>query len=609
MATFDPKQFLKTLPHRPGVYQMLNEKGDTIYVGKARDLKKRVSTYFQKKDAGSKTSAMVAKIAKIITTVTPSENEALLLESNLIKQLHPRYNVLLRDDKSYPYIILSQDTDYPRLDFYRGSKRQKGRYFGPFPSVAAVRDTLNQLQKIFKLRQCRDSFFANRTRPCLQYQIQRCTAPCVKYITPEDYAKDVDHTVMFLQGKSQSILTALTKQMKEASESTDYELAAHYRDQISSLRRIQQEQNVLGQKGDVDVIALVQDDYKNVSCISLLCIRNGQVLGQKSFFPKVPKGEGDSDIMASFIAQFYLIGSRQQAIPKELILSSDIDDATWLENALSEAAESKVSLSTHVRSQRAQWLKIAMMNAKQTLQSHLDEQNHYYQRFEALRRAFSLDTLPVRLECFDVSHTMGEATVASCVVFDEKGPRTSDYRRFNIKDIQSGDDYAAMRQALQRRYTRLKKGEGLLPDILFIDGGKGQLTQAQQILEELQVSGLLVIGIAKGPERKPGMETLFIMGQNRPIHLAPDAPALHLIQHIRDEAHRFAITGHRAKRDKQRQTSTLENIPGVGAVKRRELLQHFGGLQAVKRASIDELAKVPGISHALASQIYDILHA
>ena len=605
---FDPKAFVKSLTGKPGVYRMLDAEGTVIYVGKASNLKKRVSSYFQKNISSPKTRVMVSRICDIEVTVTHTENEALLLENNLIKSLKPRYNVLFRDDKSYPYIYLSEQT-FPRLSFHRGAQRAKGRYFGPYPSSGAVRETLNLLQKLFSVRQCEDSFFNNRSRACLQYQIKRCTAPCVGLVEPEQYQADVRHAVMFLEGKSSEVIDDLVRRMEQAAADLEYEQAARFRDQIASLRRVQEKQYISAESGDLDVIAAAVE--RGVGCVQVFTIRGGQNLGNRTYYPKMEAGQLETEdvthLLDSFLPQYYLRAGRP--IPSEILLSHAASEPELLEQVLSEQSGHKVALSYRLRSQRARWVKMALQNARQALRTRLNSQSSLLQRFEALQEALNLDEMPRRLECFDISHTMGEATVASCVVFDTNGPLKADYRRFNIKDITPGDDYAAMHQALSRRYRRLKEGEGKLPDILLIDGGKGQVSQAEEVLTELQVSGVVLLGIAKGPDRKPGLETLYLSEQKTEIILPADSRALHLIQHIRDEAHRFAITGHRQRRQRSRTTSPLEAIPGLGPKRRQLLLKQFGGLQEVARAGVEDLARVNGISPKLAQQIYDTFHA
>lgn len=605
---FEPKAFLKTLPGKPGVYRMQDAEGTVIYVGKASNLKKRVASYFQKNLSSPKTRVLVSRICNIEVTVTHTENEALLLENNLIKSLKPRYNVLYRDDKSYPYIYLSEQP-FPRLGFHRGAQRAKGRYFGPYPSSGAVRETLSLLQKLFPIRQCEDNFYSNRSRPCLQYQIKRCTAPCVGLVDSEQYQEDVRHAVMFLEGKSTEVIDELVRRMEQAAEDLEYELAARYRDQIASLRRVQEKQYISAESGDLDVVAAAVE--RGLGCVQVFTIRGGRNLGNRTYYPKVEAGPLETDdatlLLDSFLPQYYLRAGRP--VPTEILLSHAVSEPQLLEHVLSEESGHKVTLSHRLRSQRARWVKMALQNALQALNARLNSQSSLLQRFETLQEALNLDEMPKRLECFDISHTMGEATVASCVVFDTNGPLKADYRRFNIKDITPGDDYAAMHQALSRRYRRLKEGEGKLPDILLIDGGKGQVSQAVDVMTELQIGGVLLLGVAKGPERKPGLETLYLSGQKTEIILPADSMALHLIQHVRDEAHRFAITGHRQRRQRSRTTSTLETIPGLGPKRRQRLLKQFGGLQEVARAGVEDLARVNGISPKLAQQIYDTFHA
>lgn len=601
---FNPNTVLKHLPNNPGIYQMYNALNEVLYVGKAKNLKKRVSSYFRGKQS-LRIASLVNQIHHIETIITRTENEALLLESNLIKKLHPPFNILLRDDKSYPYLVLSEYQEYPRLNLYRGPKIGKNRYFGPYPSTSAVRETLNLLQKLFRLRSCEDTFFRNRTRPCLQYQIRRCTAPCVGFVNQEDYRQDVKRAVMFLEGKSQEIIEDLARQMEQASNDMEYEQAAHYRDLIASLRQVQQQQVITTEGGDVDVVALAL--ARGSACVQVMTVRNGNLLGGKAFFPEVPKASTEEEILSAFLSQYYLQLNDGREIPRQIILSNKVSDQAWIEQALIEQAQHKIIITHKPRGERLKWLQIAMQNAKQALAVHLADRATVYQRLESLQALLGLGNMPQRLECFDISHTQGEATVASCVVFDEQGPRKTDYRRFNIENITPGDDYAAMQQALSRRYLGLKTDEGVFPDVLIIDGGKGQLTQAEKVLEELQISGITVLAIAKGPTRKAGFETLFLSGKEQPLQADPDSLALHLVQQIRDEAHRFAITGHRGRRAKARHTSVLETIPGIGAKRRRELLRQFGGLQELMRASSEDIAKVPGISKELAERIYTAL--
>ncbi|MFC3116694.1 excinuclease ABC subunit UvrC [Cellvibrio fontiphilus] len=602
---FDHSRFLSSTTQQPGIYQMFGADGAILYVGKAKNLKARLSSYFRKTGLTPKTQALVARIARIEVTVTASETEALILEQNLIKSNRPPYNILLRDDKSYPYIFISSGEEYPRISFHRGAKKKRGDYYGPFPNVGAVKDSLNFLQKTFRTRQCEDSVFKNRTRPCLQYQIKRCTAPCVEFISPEDYKKDLHHTRLFLTGNSDKLLAELADQMDGAAQQLQFEKAANYRDQITALRTVQSQQVIEEGNGDIDVIAA--EMRAAAICVHILFIRQGRILGSRSFYPSATLAETPAEILAEFIPQFYL-ASTGRDIPREVILSQPLEDGEVIASALQQAAGRQVFINHQVRSHRAQWLQMAATAAYQNLIAHINNKKSSLDRFEALQEALGLEETPQRLECFDISHSSGELTVASCVVFDTNGPLKSDYRRFNIEGITPGDDYAAMEQALTRRYTRLQNGEGKLPDILLIDGGKGQLGKAIEVLADLGVQGVQLIGVAKGTTRKAGFETLFDGDTGEEIVLPGDSPALHLIQHIRDESHRFAITGHKQRRDKKRKTSTLEDIPGIGASRRRELLRHFGGLQEIQNASISDLARVNGISQKLAEEIYGFFH-
>lgn len=601
---FDAKAYLQQLTTRPGVYQMYDAQEKLLYIGKAKNLKNRVSSYFRTTGLHVKTRALVTKITDIQVTVTNSETEALLLEQNLIKQYRPPYNILLRDDKSYPYIFISDKEEYPAVRFSRGAKRKSGRYFGPYPSGGAVRDSLNLLQKIFKIRQCDDSFFKNRSRPCLQFQIKRCTAPCVKAISTDEYQKDIRHAAMFLDGKNSAVMDELATQMESAAAELHFEYAAQLRDQLISLQKVQEQQYVSGLQGDADVIGFAMKP--GGVCIHMLFVRGGRVIGSKVHHPKVSIEETPEEIISSFVAQWYL--GAQREIPSYVITPVEIEDKSCVEAALREQRNKKVTLSHSVRGERSAWLKLAQTNAEQQLGSFLANKQNIYKRYLELQELLNMDEPPKRLECFDISHSSGEATVASCVVFDRNGPLKSDYRHFNINDITAGDDYAAMHQALNRRYKRIKKGEAKLPDLLVIDGGKGQVTQAMEVLDELEIDQVLVIGIAKGPTRKAGFEVLISGDTGEETVLDSDSSALHLLQHIRDEAHRFAITGHRAKRGKARKRSVLEDIPGVGPKRRRELLRHFGGIQEVERASVEEIAKVSSISRTIAEEIYAALH-
>lgn len=602
-SAFDAQGFLQHLTHRPGVYRMIGSGGEILYVGKALNLKKRVASYFRTSGLSPKTQALMAQVDRVEVTVTHTEGEALILENNLIKELRPRYNVLLRDDKSYPYIHLSGDEEFPRLAFHRGPRRAKGRYFGPYPSASAVRETLSLLQKLFPVRQCEDSFFRNRSRPCLQYQIKRCTAPCVGFVDPETYMGDVRHAEMFLEGKTNAVIDELVHRMETASAELDFELAARYRDQIAALRRVSERQYVSGEGGDLDVVACVAQG--GAACVQVFFIRSGRNLGNKAFFPSIPEGADAGEVLAGFLPQYYL----DKEVPSDIVVSHAFDDLELVAEVLTECAGHRVNVRHRVRSERARWLEMAQNNAAHALGVRLASRTSIQRRLEALQEALQLDQIPTRIECFDISHTMGEAPVASCVVFENEGAVKSDYRRFNIEGVQPGDDYAALRQALQRRYTRLKKGEGKLPDLLLIDGGKGQVRQAREVLEELQVEGVTIAGVAKGPERRPGLETLFLSEHSSPLILARDSAALHLIQQIRDEAHRFAITGHRQRRSRIRSTSVLEAIPGMGPKRRQRLLQQFGGLREIARAGVEDLASVQGISRDLAQRIYDAFHS
>jgi excinuclease ABC subunit C len=605
MTNFDHKTFLNHLTHRPGVYRMFDSQESILYVGKAKNLKSRVSSYFRTTALDGKTMALVAKISHIEVTVTTSETEALLLEQTLIKELHPPYNIVFKDDRSYPYIFLSNQDEFPRLGFHRGVQRKKGRYFGPFPSAYSVRDSLNILQKVFRVRQCEDSFFKNRSRPCLQYQIKRCSGPCCGLVSKEEYAEDVTHATMFLEGKNRDLLDNYADKMDAASAALKFERAAIYRDQIAHLQRMQEQQYVMNDAGDIDIVAAVYNPGS--VCVLVMVVRGGRLLGNKTYFPKIKMEQDASELLGSFIPQFYLNGFGGREIPKEIIVNAKLPEKALIAEVLSSQLGKKVTIADTVRSHRQRWVDMAQTNAEQSLGSHMANRNNLQQRFEALQQALDLPEMPERLECFDISHSSGEATVASCVVFDQNGPLKSDYRRFNIDGITPGDDYAAMAQALNRRYTRLKKGEGRVPDILFIDGGKGQLKEAEKMMEELQVSGVLLVGVAKGPTRKAGLESLFMPGSEE-IVLSPDNPGLHLIQHIRDESHRFAITAHRNRRDKKRKESSLEQIDGVGPKRRRALLRHFGGLARIESAASEELAKVEGISRKLADHNYANLH-
>jgi excinuclease ABC subunit C len=605
---FDGKSFVRTLTSSPGVYRHFDAAGELLYVGKAGNLKKRVGSYFLKPRMEPRIAAMVAQIARVEITVTRTEGEALLLESQLIKSLKPRYNILLRDDKSYPYIYLSSGEDYPRLAFHRGARSLPGRFFGPYPSTYAVRESLSLMQKLFKVRQCEDSYFRNRSRPCLQHQIGRCTAPCVQLIGVEDYRNDVRHAEMFLEGRSNAVLDELAEAMERASQSLQFERAAILRDQVAALRQLQAQHHVQGANADMDVVACRIES--GMACVSVLFFRNGISLGTRDFFPRLPLDAEPADVLAQFIAQYYL----DRPVPRELILGEPLADQEILAELLAQQSGHVVELKSSVRGDRAQFLQMAERNAQASLTARLASRQTLGARFDDLQKVLELSTMPRRIECFDISHTMGEATVASCVVFGPEGPEKSHYRRFNITGITPGDDYAAMHQALTRRFRRLAEGEGARPDVLLIDGGSGQVAQAQDVLKELCVSGIEVVGVAKGPGRRAGEETLVLAREaagssGRELHPGSSSPALHLVAAVRDEAHRFAISGHRRRREKARERSVLEDVPGIGARRRSALLKAFGGLAGVEGAGVEELMRVKGIDRGLAERIYASLHA
>ena len=599
---FDAKVFVDSLPGRPGVYRMLDGDGQILYVGKARNLKSRVGSYFQPSNVQPKVQALIAKTANMEVTITNSDTEALLLEYNLIKKHRPRFNVVLRDDKSFPYLHLETQHEFPRLNFYRGSRKEPGKYFGPYPSAGAVRDTLQQLQKLFRIRNCDDTYFANRSRPCLQYQIQRCTAPCVGLVSKEHYARDVSAAIKVLEGRNDEVGEELGRRMDAAAERLDFEEAAQLRDQLAKLKVIQAQQIVTaGADHDADVIAIAAANGEY--CVALMFVRAGRSLGSTTFFPKAPFAELP-EVLAAFVMQYYL----ERDAPAEIIVEQDFDEMQLLETTLTQRLAHKVRICSSVRGIRARWLEMMRTNAEQALNMRRLARAGIESSLEDLREAFDLEEAPNRLECFDISHTGGTDTVASCVVFGVEGPLKSDYRRFNISGIQPGDDYAAMYQALTRRYKRVRDGEIVKPDVLLIDGGKGQLAEAAKVLDELGVGGITLIGVAKGVDRRAGQEQLFLLGQETPTILPPDSRALHLIQRVRDEAHRFAIAGHRKKRAKRHSQSILETIPGLGPVKRRELLKQFGGLQGILRAGIDDFIQIRGLGRELAQVIYEHLH-
>jgi excinuclease ABC subunit C len=602
----EAESFLHGLSGGPGVYRMLGGRGEVLYVGKARSLRKRLASYFRT-GLPPRAQLLMQQVRHIEVTVTHSEGEALLLENNLIKALRPRFNVQLRDDKSYPYIFLSAQ-EYPRLAFHRGSRRAPGRYFGPFPSAAAVRESLKLLQKAFLLRQCPDSYFRNRARPCLQYQIGRCSAPCVGYIAAPAYRDEARLAERFLEGESRGILDELVQRMEQASGRHEYEQAARLRDRIAALRRIQERQYVSAEDGDADVVALVAE--REAVGVSVMFIRAGRNLGTKQFFPEPGVLSAADDLLAAFLAQYYL----GKSTPPALYVNHPPADRELLERAFAGQSGGRVRIVQPKRGAHRGWVRLAEINARDALRRQCSDRTNLRARFEALQEALGLDSLPERIECFDVSHTAGEAAVAACVAFGLEGARKSDYRRYNIEAVTAGDDYAALEQALTRRFRRALEpapghaAEELLPEVLLIDGGKGQLGRAQAVLSELQLSDIALVAVAKGPTRRPGAEQLFLGDRRRPLRLAPHSPALHLIQQIRDEAHRFAITGHRQRRGRARGVSVLERIPGVGAKRRQALLRNLGGLQEVVRAGVEDLARVPGISPVLARRIFDNLH-
>nr|WP_273542523.1 excinuclease ABC subunit UvrC [Vibrio fluvialis] len=598
---------MKTVTNQPGVYRMYNTEAEVIYVGKAKDLKKRLSSYFRKKIDSEKTRALVSHIDKIDVTVTHTETEALILEHNYIKQYLPKYNVLLRDDKSYPYIFISGHR-HPRLSMHRGAKKRKGEYFGPYPDSGAVRETLHLIQKIFPVRQCEDTVYSNRTRPCLMYQIGRCAGPCVStIISDDDYAELVNYVRLFLQGKDKQVLEILIEKMEKASMSLRFEDAAKFRDQIQAIRRVQEQQFVSEDSmDDMDVLGFAQE--KGIACIHILMIRQGKVLGSRSHFPKIPQNTSQEEVFESFLSQYYLSHNEARTIPSRIILNEGLlVDAKPMQDALAQLAGRKVTFHVNPTGTRGRYLKLSNTNALTTITTKINHKMTINQRFKALQDELGIENI-LRMECFDISHTMGESTIASCVVFNQEGPVKQEYRRYNITGITGGDDYAAMGQVLERRYGK-QLDVDKIPDIIFIDGGKGQLNRAHEIMTQCWQDWPKrprLIGIAKGVTRKPGLETL-ITTDGDEFHLPSDAPALHLIQHIRDESHNHAIAGHRAKRGKTRRTSALEGIEGVGPKRRQALLKYMGGLQELKRATVEEIAKVPGISHSLAEIIYQTL--
>lgn len=602
-SKFDHEAMLKSLPTKCGVYRMLDANGKVLYVGKARNLKARVSSYFRTGGLATKTIALMNRTCDVQVTTLQSEVEALILEQTFIKSEKPPYNVILRDDKSYPFILFS-DSKFPRISLHRGAKRRKGQYFGPYPSAKATRDTIQILQKLFKLRTCDDTFFKNRTRPCLQYQINRCSGSCVVDVDPADYEADLQRAELFLRGKSEELLTEFKANMNQAAENLEFERAAVLRDQIKDLVRVQQSQYVETRTGSADVFGIAVDG--RYVCIQGVFIRDGRMLGHRTWYPRNELGQEEAELLGAFLAQYYF-GGVDRDLPRELLTSIPTRDEETLQTALSNLAQHRVAISTHGITQRARWLQLIRENTELALAAYMAKRKNVFERYAELQDALALEETPQRMECFDISHSQGEATVASCVVFDQEGPVSSDYRRFNIRADVGGDDYAAMAEAVDRHYTRLKSNEANMPDILLIDGGRGQLSRVLEVLEELQVDGIKVVGISKGEGRRPEHDTVWVDGGTM-LNLPPHSGALHLLQQLRDEAHRFAITGHRNRRQKQRRRSELDDIEGVGPKRKRELLTHFGSVAAIKGASVEEFEKVPGISRTLAREIYGVFH-
>jgi excinuclease ABC subunit C len=599
---FDGKKVAARLPTRPGVYLMRDQAGSALYVGKALNLRKRVASYFDARPKNERIMRMIARIEAIEISITRSEAEALLLENEWIKSLKPRYNILLRDDKSYPWIALSTAHEFPRIYFHRGARDKQTTYFGPYPSASSVRQSINLIQKLFRLRNCEDSYFSHRNRPCLQYQIRRCTAPCVGLVSAADYRVQIDDASLFLQGKNQQVLARLIRRMEQAAQKLEYESAAMFRDQINTLKQVQAQQIISGNQSDIDFIALAQQ--RGISCVQVVSIRSGRNLGQKSYFPSQADGCEAAEVMQAFLGQYY----QQRLPPAQLVISHATDELELWSDVFSRRLGRKVGIQPHPRGDRRKLLEMAVGNARQALQMRLASRANIASQFEALREVLRLDEPPEWIDCFDISHTAGNQTVGSCVVFDSNGPVKSHYRRFNLKDITPGDDYAAMKQVLNRRYGKIQADEGNLPDLILIDGGKGQLKQAIEVMSELGLPEITLVGISKGRSRRAGHEEWVLPRPARSIHPGPESPASHLVQQIRDEAHRFAITGHRGRRQKAATQSTLEQIPGIGPKRRKTLLNHFGGLQGVTRAGVEELSSVPGIDRLLAEEIFKALH-
>ncbi|MEG3788609.1 excinuclease ABC subunit UvrC [Lysobacter sp. CCNWLW3] len=597
---FDGKSFVKKLSTAPGVYRMIGADDGVLYVGKAGALRNRVSSYFNATPKSARIMSMLAQTARMEVTVTRTEAEALILENQLIKSLKPRYNVLLRDDKSYPYVLMTQEA-WPRIAMHRGPRAIPGRYFGPYASVGAVRDSLNLMHKLFRLRSCEDSVFRNRSRPCLQHQIGRCSAPCVGLVAARDYAESVRRAGLLLDGRSDELTDELGRAMEAASARLDFEEAARMRDLVTSIRTLQARQYVDGRAADLDVLAVAMQGV--AACVLLLAFRDGRNLGTRAFYPKTNGSDNAEEVLAAFVSQYYA----EQTPPREIVLDRDIPDRELLEQALSAAGERKVQIRSSVRGERAGYLDLARRNAELSLAAERTSHAAQHARAEALREMLGMAAIPNRIECFDISHTMGEATVASCVVFDAEGPVRGQYRRYNIAGIVEGDDYAAMNQAIERRFRRAVEENGVMPDVLLIDGGAGQVAQARAALDELGVEAVILVGVAKGPARRPGDEEL-LLPDGRVLHPGAESPALQLVQQVRDEAHRFAITGHRGRRQKARNTSRLEDIPGIGPRRRASLLRHFGGLGGLKAAGVEEISRVEGVNAALAERIYATLH-
>lgn len=602
-GAFDTAAFLRTLTHRPGVYRMLDANGGLLYVGKAKDLRRRVASYFGKRPQDAKTQAMLQAVASMDVTVTGTEQEALLLEYNLIKAHRPRFNVVLRDDKSYPYIHVTTDLEFPRFEFHRGSRAGAGRFFGPYPDAAAVRDSLQLLQKLFRVRQCSDTFFANRSRPCLQYQIQRCTAPCVGLVSSADYRRDVDDAIRFIEGRGADVLEGLAARMEASAARLDYEAAARYRDQIAAIRRVQQQQAIdSGGETDLDVLGLAEE--RGQYCVSILMIRGGRVLGSRALFPRVARGTPAGEVLSAVLAQHYLA----QSPPPEVLVSAPVDDAELLGQMLAERCGHAVALRQRVRGHRRRWILMALGNAREGARARVAAAATLGEQFHQLAEVLSLPVVPERLECFDISHTQGGETVASCVAFNAEGPMRAAYRRYNIRDVAPGDDYAALAQAVARRFAPDRIAQAVVPDLLLVDGGRGQLARVTEVLENLGLASLPVFGIAKGTGRRPEQDHIIDLNRPAPLELPAGSPAMLLLQQLRDEAHRFALAGHRRRRGRKQASSSLEEIPGLGPQRRRTLLRHFGGLQGIARAGVEDLTLAAGISRVLAERIYGRFH-